>query len=224
MGSTFAYVSIPKAAEFLEVTVRTVNRYIRRGLLRTEKRKGCRVIPRDDLHTLKEQKTRKDLPYAVNKVTIGMLSSQIQMLQKNMDVVLRILDLRHEPLGLDAGQLENLHAMAQYHMQEQWSPQQEDMWVSTFIRMKLEDIEEMSKMIEDDQPWRPFFQLCRAMLQAPCDVDNKLKLNAGKANIEKIAHIWASTKGVRDHALDNILKKDDTGVRKIVRKRKPKDD
>lgn len=224
MGSTFAYVSIEKAAEHIGVSRRSIYEYIKKGFLRTKKEGKGSVVLREDVLTLKELRDRDDLPYPVNKMTIGRLDARVQMLEKQLSVVLRILDMRHEPLNLSVSQLNSLYVMAQHHLENQWSPHEENIWVDTFLRITIEDFEEMSKMVEDEHPWRPLYQLCRAMLQAPCDYDHKLNLNAGKANLEKIAQIWTNLKGWDDKKLQKVIEKDDKAVRKTVRKRKPKTD
>lgn len=224
MGSTFAYVSIDKAAEYIGLSRRSIYSYIKKGFLRTKKEGKGTVVLREDVLTLKELRDRDDLPYPVNKMTIGRLDARVQLLEKQLSVVLRILDMRHEPLGLSASQLNSLYIMAGHHLENQWSPHEENIWVDTFIRITLEDFEEMNKMVEVEHPWRPLYQLCRAMLQAPCDHDHKLNLNAGKANLEKIAQIWTNLRGLDDKKLSKLINKDDKAVRKTVRKRKPKTD
>lgn len=224
MGSTFAYVTIDKAAEFLGVSRRSIYVYIKRGHLRTKKEGIGSTVLREDLLTYKELRARNDLPYPINKMTVGRLDARVQMLEKQLSVVLRMLDLRHEPLGLNATELSSLYVMCAHHITNQWSPHDEQIWMDTFIRITLEDFEEMIKVVEDEHPWRPFYQLSKAMLQSPCNMDNKLQLNAGKANIEKIANVWANSRGASIRKVAKLIKDDDKAVRRVVRKRKPKPD
>lgn len=224
MGSTFAYVTIDKAAEFLGVSRRSIYVYIKRGHLRTKKEGIGSTVLREDLLTYKELRARNDLPYPINKMTVGRLDARVQMLEKQLSVVLRMLDLRHEPLGLSASELSGLYVMCEHHVVNQWSPHDEQIWMTTFIRISLEDFEEMAKLVADEHPWRPFYQLVKAMLQSPCDVDNKLQLNAGKANMEKIANVWSNSRGASVRTVAKLVKDDDKAVRRVVRKRKPKPD
>jgi excisionase family DNA binding protein len=224
MGSNFAYVTIDKAAEHLSVTRRTIYKYIKRGFLRTKKEGKGSVVLKNDVRTLLDLRSKKDLPYPVNKKTLARMDARIQMLEKQVETMMRILDMRHEPLGLSVSQLNGLYVMAHHHLKNQWSPHEELIWVDTFIRIRFDDFEEMQKMVDDEHPWRPLYQLCKAMLQAPCDPDNKLQLNAGKSNLEKIAQVWTAMRGIDDKKLVKIVKEDDKAVRKVVRKRKPEED
>ena len=176
---------------------------------------------REDVSTLRDINNRS-LPYPINRTTIGRLDARVQVLEQQMSVVLRVLDLRCEPLMLTSSQLRALYYMAQHHLDEQWSPHEEEMWLDTFVRINMGDFENMYKMVEDEHPWRPLYQLCNAMLQAPCEPNNKLRLTAGRANLEKIAYIWATTRGVTDKSLSKLIEKGNKAVKKVVRKRRRK--
>lgn len=218
MGSVFEYVTIEKAAEALEVSVRTVYRYIEKGHLSTIKKGDHQLVSRQDVRALIDLRNQNQGP-AINKTTVAKLHAKVQLLEKQLDAVMRILDIRTEPLKLSAPELVSLYEMAQHHLQYPWSPHHEQMWCDTLSRFSLEDLEKLSELIDDDHPWRPFHALAKAMMQNPHDVDIKIQLSAAKNNIERIGYIWGQTV-TKDNAkrVNRLIERDDKQVRKISRK------
>ena len=217
MGSVFEYVSIQKAAEALNVTPRSIYRYINRGHLRTYKEGQSLLVSRQDLQTLIEI-GRDKRNFGLNKKSVAQLEAKVHVLEHEVDVIKRILDLRREPLSLDPDELEHLYRMAVHHITVSWSPHQEEMWSEVFVRLTLEDLEKLEEAVEDPHPWRPFFQLAKAIFDNPHDPDLKLQLNAGKNNVEKLAYIWAKKDEKDAKDLDRMIQRDDILTRRLMRK------
>jgi DNA-binding transcriptional MerR regulator len=219
MGSVFEYVTIGKAMEALEISRSQLYRYIRRGHLTTVKKGQQQLVSRKDIQTLLDLRNSGNPPYAINKTTIARLDAEVRMLRKQLDTVMRILDLRHDPIKLTAPELLSIYRMANHFLTQPWSPHDEESWSDTFIRIQLSDFEKMSEITQDEHPWRPFYSLVKAMFENPHDEGKKLIFSAGKANLERIAHIWCQTIKEGDaKSMDRLIREDDKQVRKICRK------
>ena len=218
MGSVFEFVTIDRAAEALEVCPRTIYRYIERGHLRTAKQGTKLLVSRKDVKTLLDLEHKRHPKRPVNKITMAQLEARVHDLEHQMSVVRRLLDFRVEPLSLTTPELCSLYTMVQHATTVPWSPHQEKMWTETFCKIQLEDLEKIHAATEDEDPWRPFYQLCKAMFDNPHDSELKLQLNAGKNNLEKLAYIWSKRvwKDARD--MGRMAKRDDIVVRKLCRK------
>jgi excisionase family DNA binding protein len=218
MGSVFEYITIEKAAEALSVSRRTIYRYISLGHLRTVKEGHHQLVSRKDVRTLLDLGKKRNQSYAANKVGFAALEARVHKLEHVVETMSRILDLRVEPLELTAPELLSLYRMAKHHITTAWSPHEEDQWADVFLRLSLDDLEKMEEVIEDNDPWRPFHQLSKAILDNPHDINLTLQLNAGKNNIEKLAYIWSKRGGKNAKQLARIVKKDDKAVRALTRK------
>jgi excisionase family DNA binding protein len=218
MGSVFEYITIEKAGEALNVSRSTIYRYIRQGHLRTVKEGQHQLVSRKDVRTLLDLDKKRNQTYAAHKISVAALESRVQVLENVVETMKRLLDIRREPMDLTAPEMLSLYRMAQHHLTVAWSPHDEDQWTDVFARMRLENLETLDEVIEDEDPWRPFHQLCRAILANPHNIDLSLKLNAGKNNLEKLAYIWSKRIGKDAKQLARIVKKDDKAVRALIRR------
>lgn len=214
MGSVFEWISVPKAAEALNVSVRQVYKYISRGQLTALQEGKTRSVNRKDVKALIDAK-KKGLPRAVNALLVLRMDAEIQILKKQLETVMRMLDIRYEPLELDKDDLNNLYEMAAHHLTTPWSPHEETMWCDVFVRIRLEDMEK----IESEDPWRPFLSLVKIMFNNPYNTDNKLMLSAGRENIERIGFAWAHKMDHKDAStMNHMLYKDGVLERRMDRR------
>lgn len=218
MGSVFEYITIEKAGEALNVSRRTVYRYISLGHLRTVKDGRQQLVSRKDVRTLLDLDKKRNQSYAAHKVSVAALEARVHVLENVVETMKRLLDIRREPMELTAPEMLSLYRMAQHHLTVAWSPHEEDQWTEVFARMRLENLETLEEVVEDEDPWRPFHQLCRVILANPHNIDLSLKLNAGKNNLEKLAYVWSKRSGKNVKQLARIVKKDEKAVRALIRK------
>lgn len=218
MGSVFEYITIEKAGEALSVSRSTVYRYISQGHLRTVKEGQHQLVSRKDVRTLLDLGKKRNQSYAANKVAVAALDARVHTLEHEVETMKRILDLRVEHLSLTAPELLSLYRMAHHHLTTPWSPHEEEQWTDVFVRIRLEDLEKLAEVVEDEDPWRPFHQLAKAILINPHDINLSLKINAGKNNLEKLAYVWSRRVGKDAKQLARIVKKDDKAVRALTRK------
>lgn len=218
MGSIFEWISMERAADALGVSKRQVYKYIAKGQLTTHKDGGHTLVNRHDVRALIEAR-KKGVGKAVNPMTVARLDAEVQLLRKQVDTLMRLQDIRYEPLDLTAEDLSNLHQMAAHRIQNPWSPYEEKMWCDVFVRIRLEDLEKIAEHTGEEDPWRPFYALAKAMFNHPQDQENKLILSAGKNNLERIGFIWSDKLGMKDaRDIDRMVKKDDVAVRRMDRK------
>ena len=211
MGSVFEWISIPKAAEALGVSDRQIYKYIAKGQLTALQEGKKRSVNRKDVKALIDAK-KKGVPRAVNALSVLRMDAEIQILKKQVETLMRLLDVRYEPLELDKEDLTNLFDMAAHHLKTPWSPHEETMWCDIFVRMRLEDMEK----IDHPDPWRPFLSLVKVMFNNPYNQDNKLMLSAGKENIERIGFAWAhKVDQVDASAMNHLLYKDGVKERRM---------
>ena len=218
MGSVFEYITIEKAGEALSISRRTVYTYISRGYLRTVKEGQHQLVSRKDVRTLLDLGKKRNQSYAANKVAVAALDARVHSLEHEVETMKRILDLRVEHLALTAPELLSLYRMAEHHLTTPWSPHEEEQWTDVFVRIRLEDLEKLAEVVEDEDPWRPFHQLAKAILTNPHDINLSLQINAGKNNLEKLAYIWSRRMGKDAKQLARIVKRDDKVVRALTRK------
>lgn len=218
MGSIFEWITIPKAADALGVSVRQVYKYIAKGQLTTLKEGKTVSVNRKDVRALIECK-KLGIPRAVNAMSVARIDAEVQILKKQVETLMRILDIRYEPLELDRDDLVNLHDMALHNLKIPWSPHEEIMWCDVFVRLRVEDLEKIAEKEGYENPWRPFLALSRVMYNHPHDSGNKTILAAGQSNVEKIGFAAAQKlEGLEAKDINHLLKKDSVLVGRMDRK------
>lgn len=218
MGSIFEWISIDKAAEALQVSKRQVYKYIAKGQLSALQEGKQRSVSRKDVRALIDCR-KKGISRVANGMTVARLEAEFQVLRKQVDILMRLLDIRYEPLDLDASEMTNLHDMAMHNLKVPWSPHEETMWCDVFVRLRIEDLEKITQGDGYEDPWRPFLALSKAMFDTPHDQDNKLILSSGKDNIERISFIWAQKIDRKDaRQINHMVYKDDVIGRRLSRK------
>ena len=218
MGSVFEYISIEKAAESLSVSRRQIYRYIKKGRLRTAKKGQNQLVLREDITSVLKEKEEDSPPIALNKNTLRRQDARIHMLEKRVSLLMRLHDLHNDPLKTTAVELKSFYEMAEYCLAETWSPHQEQTWVDFFVRLQLEDLEKLSTVIQDDDPWLMFHSLCCALLKKPHDSDYEVQLRAGKAHLEQLAYVWATSNQKNSKELDRVIQGSKKRVNKVVRR------
>lgn len=204
MGSQ-KYITKREAAALLGVTTRTVSRYLDAGLARFEYRGKVAHILEEDL--LRLDKGRKDFSGSpLNRDTFEAMRVQIDSLQAQMAVVLRILNLRHMELSLTGSEYKNLYEGANQLAAEGWPPHIEEQWSDVFMRLRIEDLEKIEPLVNDPHPWRAFLRLATSMHLRSWDKNLREIFAEGKKRLEQVAGMWCVLRGESSKNFDMLAK------------------
>ena len=156
-------MSIQEAARFLEVTERTVRNYINKGLLsKTKVGRKVLLVP-EEVVSLKED--MDSVAPIVSRQEMLHHRAKIRRLESHMEVVLRILDAKDDPLTLSEEYSAELYNLAgEQRKSGSWSVDQIKPWIEIFNRLSENDFEVMQKATKDLHPWRVFLKLCTSMM------------------------------------------------------------
>lgn len=220
MGSS-KYITKQRAAAILDVSDRTVTRYMKKGLLRFEYQKtgtgrSPYVVEED---VLRLQKGRKDLlATPLNRDILTALRMEIQTLKSQMAAVLKVLNLQHDELRFTPMEYKNAYEAADQYSVDGWPPHIEEPWADTFLRMRVEDLEKMVPVTNDAHPWKPFLRLATSMKLRPWNTKLRDVLAAGENNLRQMAGIWCVLKGDSPKTLDLLTERDAAPLNKLLRR------
>lgn len=151
------------AAAYLGVTDRTVRNYIKKGLLSKVREGRTTKIPVEDVITLRED-MHSSAP-VVSRTELLQHKARIRRLESNMEVVLRMLDAKDAPLGINAEYAKGLYDMARENLHAgAWALDAINPWLDIFDRLSEDDLDTMATATMDAHPWRVFLRLCNAMI------------------------------------------------------------
>lgn len=213
-----------EAAKLLGVSERGVYRYISRGYLRLAHDSGRTGVWESEVLGLKRvrdadaERRGELLPFAVNKTTLAMLHARIRTLEMQMTVIARILGVRHDPLGLTDPELAALATTAAGLAEEGWPPHVEEMWAGVFVRLRLEDLEQLERLTGDDHPWRPFHRLCATMCLVPYNPELRAEFVQGRTNLFGLAGVWAHMKGISPSKAESMVANQAAPHSRVVRR------
>lgn len=215
MGNSFVYKD--KAAVLAGVSERTLYRYARKGLIRTE-REGRRTLFNEE-DILQIKKGRRDvLSTPINRDIITKLLSEVQTLKTQMSTVMRILNIKYDDLNMTAPEYERFYMTAEQYSLEGWPPHAEEMWAEYFVRIKVEDLEKLEKITNDPHPWRPFLRLAATMHVNPWNKDLTELLAAGRTNIHQVAGIWSVLKEESPRRFDMLAERDGAPNNRLIKR------
>ena len=204
MGS-LKYITKREAAALLDVTDRTITRYMNKGLVRFEYREKVAYLLEEDV--LRLDKGRKDpLGFPLNRDIIEAMRVDLDALRGQMAVVLRILNLRHMELSLTDVEYKNLYDGANQLAAEGWPPHSEEQWSDLFLRLRVEDMKKLEEVTNDPHPWRAFLRLATSMHLRPWEKNLREIFAEGKKRIERVAGMWCVLRGESSKDFDMIAK------------------
>lgn len=157
------------AAAHLGVSERTVREYCKKGFLTFFRKRGDR---RHWLLPLEVEEFRRDRDEAEGKSLITKkafleMRAEVRRLRAELDVVLRILDAKANPLRMGPTYAAELFSVCTSQLQSSsWSLAEMEPWVEIFLRVDEEDFRTVAEAVESRRPWKPFLQLCSAMAVA----------------------------------------------------------
>ena len=218
MGSRF--LTKREAAQVLGCHVRTVFEKIRRGELRPVPN-GKRVdVLEEDVIALRDSKRKFDgersLPFAINRQTIHRLDTEIRVLRQELNQVLRVMNIRRDPLKVSDLEIVSLYKTAVQYVAEGWPPQVEEAWATYFLRLSIDNFKQLERMTEDHHPWRPFLKLVNTMVLQPYNTELTIQLSSGRDNLQSMASVWFEVKRISPRRLDAMLVKDSRPNKRLL--------
>ena len=177
-------ITLQEAATVLGVTDRTVRNYLKQGFLLSTKKRGDRRTWLDPLEVedFRRDKEESKSRTIFSKQDLVKLQGEMRRLRSELDVVLRILDTKSDPLRMTEEYAGNLFevCVAQLRLHS-WDLADIQPWTEVFFRLDEEDLQTLSLATSEKRPWKPFLQLCVAMtvfVSAQSDYETSLELQA----------------------------------------------
>ncbi len=215
MGSK--YITVPQAAAILGVSTRSIYRYAKRGVLRAQCEGRSVTVLEEDLKEVK--KGRHDiLSSPIKKDIISILQMQVQTLTMQMATVMRLLNVRYEPLKFTIPEYLTFYQMAEQMSVHGWPPHAEEMWSEYFVRITVEDLEGIEFATDDKHPWRPILRLATTMHLNPYNKHLTEIFAAGRTNVQRIAGVWCVLRDESPRTFDLLQERDATPLKKLLRK------
>lgn len=215
MGSK--YITVEQAAAILGCSSRSIYRYVSKGLLQTKLEGRHTFVDEEGIHRIK--KGRHDvLTSPLKKDVISMLLIEVQTLKMQMATVMRILNVRYEPLNFTVPEYLRLYQTAEQMANEGWAPQSEEMWAEYFVRITVEDLEGLEKATESKHPWIPLLKLATTMHLSPYNKHLTDMLAAGRTNLQHVSGMWCVLKEESPRVFDILQERDAAPLKKLVRR------
>lgn len=203
-------MTIPEAARYLGVTDRTIRNYIRQGLLSTSRIAGKRekYLRAEEIEELRVSLTEGK--HLIPRREISALSARVRRLEAQLEVVLRVLDARVEPLKITPAYAKDLIAACKTKlMQAGWTQAEIQPWTEIFLRVDEDDLDILAADCE--KPWALFLRLCAAMtayVVADAAYETSLELQSlhrtlveGRRRLRIAALLHVERLGIRDPLL-----------------------
>lgn len=218
MGSS-KFMTTKQAATLLGVSMRTLYRYVEKGLIEAKCEGRHLFINEEDVTRVK--KGRRDmLSSPVKRDILYKLQAKVQELEATLSVVTRMLNITRNPLELTLPEADLLYKSAEQASIEGWPPHVEEQWAEYFMRLTVETFEKIELATNDPHPWRPFLRLAITMHLNPWDKRLEQMLGAGRNNVQQTAGIWCVLKGVSPRTFDVLQDRDAAPLKKLVRRLK----
>lgn len=158
-------LSYEEAARHLGVSARTVRNYVRSGLLTARSNGRRKFLPANEVESLRTELQTIGQPLRRSEVIE--LRARLLRVEAHVDVLLRILDARMEPLRMGAAYGKELYEAAVGQLRRaKWDLSEIVPWLEVFLRVDEEDFETISKATDDPRPWKTLLRLCLAMSAA----------------------------------------------------------
>jgi len=214
MGSQF--LSREAAVKRLKISKATLYRHIRKGYLRTRPVGNTIEVSVKDIEQL-ERSEKVGIPFPVNKLTIANLAATVRRLERDLETVVRILNIRHEKLNLTETELVHLYKVVDQYSKKGWSPHVEEPLAGYFMRLRYDQLETLSTKIKDPQPWKPFFRLASTMAKSPYNKELEDLLEKGKENIDSLSKLWVEFHGGSEKRFEALVRDGAKPIKKLLR-------
>ncbi len=210
-------MTVEQAAAILNCSSRSIYRYAAKGLLQTKLEGRHTFVDEEGIHRIK--KGRHDvLVSPLKKDVISMLLVEVQTLKMQMATIMRILNVRYEPLGFTGPEYLRLYQTAEQMANEGWAPQSEEMWAEYFVRITIDDLDGIERVSESKHPWIPLLKLAATMHLSPYNKHLTDLLAAGRTNLQHVAGMWCVLKEESPRVFDILQERDAAPLKKLVRR------
>lgn len=210
-------MTVAQAAAVLGVSTRSIYRYAKRGVLRAQCEGRSVLVLEEDLREVKKGR-HEALSSSVKKDVVSTLQAQVQTLTMQMATVMRLLNVRYEPLKFTIPEYLNFYQTAQQMSVEGWAPHSEEMWSEYFVRITVEDFEGIEFATEDKHPWRPILRLATTMHLNPYNRHLTDMLAAGRTNVQRVAGVWCVLREESPRTFDLLQERDAAPLKKLLKK------
>ena len=166
-------MTIPEAAAYLGVTDRTIRTYIKNGLLSATRHGRSKKLRPIEVEELRVDLQSNNIRTVMGRKEMLQLRAEVRRLSAQMEVVLRVLDTKTEPLSINEGYSKELHGLCLAQLSAStWMPAEIEPWLEIFLRIDEADFEVMAHATDDPKPWLPFLRLCVAMTARVVSIDS----------------------------------------------------
>jgi len=152
-------MKIPEAASILGVTDRTVRNYIKKGLLSRQRISRSSLLDPIEVEELRLD-FQSEFPTLSRKEFLK-LKTTVRRLESHMEVVLRMLDTKMQPLGIGEEYSRELYQLAAQHLTERssWRAEEIAPWIEIFDRLSENDFMVLCKATDNPKAWLVFLRL-----------------------------------------------------------------
>lgn len=157
-----ASITIDEAARYLNMSTRTISKYISQGLVSYHKKQGSKkkYLDSAEIHDLKLANGESE--FSTKK--FRELQARVRKLEAQIDVLMRILDTKQLPLGLTEDECVELFTAAEASANERLTVNHVDAWLPVLLRIDENDLSTIEKNIKTARPWVPFLDLCLSLI------------------------------------------------------------
>lgn len=210
-----------EAAQALNVHPRTILRYIKKGKLRTIRRKHRVGVRKEDVDLAKqeEDQTKSLVPFTAE--TLNRHQQEIRLLRSEVDLLHKVLTAKHQKLELTKAELLDFYRRCEFYSERdnRWPDLLEEEMLETFAALRYTDLERLEELVpEDPHPWRPIYRLVMAMELRPADLRLKHRFGAARMNIEYISYLWVEIHGGTVKTLDLMVEREALPYRRVIRR------
>ena len=158
-------MTVQEAAKHLGVSTRMVRGYLQEGILSAEKIGRARVLNPVEVEELRAEKAGAKKGRLLPSAELQQMKVRVHRLESQLATVLRILDAKDEPLGLEGQAAAQIYSACLARLQSgSWTLQEMGSWLEILLRVTEDDFQEIKAATSVAQPWRPFLQLCHLLL------------------------------------------------------------
>lgn len=220
-----ASITIDEAARYLNVSTRTISTYISQGILSYHRKQGSRnkFIDSTELYEFKEAKHSSE--FSIKK--FKELQVRVRKLEAQMDVLMRILDTKQVPLGLEPEECIELYTAAENTANAILSLDHIDAWTPILMRLDENDLKNIESALKTDKPWVPFLDICIGMIifltshkqyEISLDLQTKHKeLAEARRRIRLAALLFVEARGPKIE-IDNLVTKSPDTTIEVIKK------